>query len=161
MIIRTAAHTLALAAVLVVLAGCAPAAPTATPEPAACDVQVVINFGPLEEPGVEACAGEGAATDILAAAGVQTEGTVDYGDQVICRVNGRPSADEQIELEGVAPFVEPCVTFNDFAYWALWVKNDADAEWEYAQEGVTTLELSAGQAIGLVYTPIDDVITPD
>jgi hypothetical protein len=38
------------------------------------------------------------------------------------------------------------------AYWALWVKNSPDGEWEYALEGVGTLELEAGQSVGLVYT---------
>lgn len=145
-----------------VLAGCAAAgvAPSAAPDASTCEVEVVVNFGPLEEPAVEACGPSGVAADILAAAGVTTEGTVDYGDQVVCRVNGQPSADEEVTLEGAEPFVETCQSLNDLAYWALWVKQAPDAEWEYAQEGAATLELAAGQSVGLVYTPITDTITP-
>lgn len=145
-----------------VLTGCAaaPVAPSAAPDASTCEVEVVVNFGPLDEPALQACGPSGVAADILAVAGVTTEGTVDYGDQVVCRVNGQPSADEEVTLDGVEPFVETCQTLNDVAYWALWVKAAPDAEWEYAQEGAATLELAAGQSVGLVYTPITDTITP-
>lgn len=143
------------------LSGCAAASsPTPSDTSAACEVAVVVNFGPLDEPSVDGCAAAGPATDVLAAAGVTTEGTVDYGDQVVCRVNGQPSPDEEVVLEGEEPFVETCQTLNDFAYWALWVKTAADADWEYAQEGVATLELAPGQSVGLVYTPIAETIEP-
>lgn len=144
------------------LAGCAaaPAGPAVTPDAAPCEVEVVVNFGPLDQPTIQGCGPAGIASDVLAQAGVTTEGTVDYGDQVVCRVNGRPSVDEEVILDGAEPFVETCQTLNDLAYWALWVKSDPDAEWEYAQEGAATLELAAGQSVGLVYTPIADTVTP-
>ncbi|HQJ36003.1 MAG TPA: hypothetical protein PL156_12655, partial [Rhodoglobus sp.] len=77
-----------LAAIVVLaLAGCAaPAtAPGSTPEPqgtAAGDcsqVAVVVDFGPLDAPAIADCVAAGPAADILGAAGVTTEGTVDYG----------------------------------------------------------------------------------
>ena len=151
----------ALALSALALSGCAAASsPSSSETPAACEVAVVVNFGPLDEPTVEACAAAGPATDVLAAAGVSTEGTVDYGDQVVCRVNGQPSPDEEVALEGEEPFVETCQTLNDLAYWALWIKTAADAEWEYAQEGIATLELAPGQVVGLVYTPVAETVTP-
>jgi hypothetical protein len=153
---------LALAALA--LAGCAAtpeAAPTAQPTASAsCDVTVVVDFGVLDEPSVKECADAGAATDILAQAGITTEGTVDYGDQVVCRVNDEPAPDETVTIEGQAPFTESCQTLNSVAYWGLWVKNTPDGEWEYAQEGVSTLELTAGQSVGLVYTPGTESIPP-
>ncbi len=155
---RTAAPLLLLAALA--LAGCSTAAePTPSPTPTqasadGCDqVTVVVDFGVLDEPVLESCAAAGAATDVLAEAGVTTEGTVDYGDQVVCRVNGEPAADETVTIEGQTPFTESCQTLNAVAYWALWVKTAAGSEWEYAQEGVNTLQLEAGQSVGLVYTP--------
>jgi len=155
---RTAAPLLILAALA--LAGCSTAAtpnssPTPTQAPAeGCEqVTVVVDFGVIDEPSVESCAAAGAATDVLSEAGVTTEGTVDYGDQVVCRVNGEPSAEETVTIEGQAPFTESCQTLNPVAYWALWVKTAPDSEWEYAQEGVSTLQLEAGQSVGLVYTP--------
>lgn len=160
---RTAPALLALA--VLALAGCSAAAPEAAPtaEPtasASCDVSVVVDFGPLDEPSLTACADAGAATDVLAQSGITTEGTADYGDQVVCRVNGEPAADETVSIEGQAPFTESCATLNSVAYWALWVKNTPDGEWEYAQEGVNTLELAEGQSVGLVYTPGTESIPP-
>ncbi|CAN5498951.1 hypothetical protein BH10ACT7_BH10ACT7_21200 [soil metagenome] len=163
--IRTA-PLLMLAAAALALAGCTAAAPEPTPTATAesaggCEqVTVVVDFGALDEPSVEVCAAGGAATDILGEVGVTTEGTVDYGDQVICRVNNQPSPDEEVTIEGQAPFTESCETLNSVAYWALWVKMAPDAEWEYAQEGVSTLELTDGQSVGLVYTAGTDSTPP-
>lgn len=160
---RTAPALLALA--LLALAGCSTAAPEAAPtaEPtasASCDVSVVVDFGPLDESSLASCADAGAATDVLAQSGITTEGTADYGDQVVCRVNGEPAADETVTIDGQAPFTESCATLNAVAYWAVWVKNTPDGEWEYAQEGVNTLELAEGQSLGLVYTPGTESIPP-
>lgn len=160
---RTAPALLAFA--VLALAGCTTAAPEAAPtaEPtasASCDVTVVVDFGPLDHPSLRECADAGVATDVLAQSGITTEGTVDYGDQVVCRVNDEPAADETVTIDGQEPFTESCATLNSVAYWALWVKNTPDGEWEYAQEGVTTLELTTGQSVGLVYTPGTDSIPP-
>lgn len=148
-------------------AGCATVTPEVASTPsvdatsgACAQVTVVVDFGVLEADPFEACSDAGAATDVLAEAGVTTEGTVDYGDQVLCRVNGEPAPDETVSIEGQAPFVESCLTLNSVAYWALWVKSSPDAEWGYAQEGVSTLQLSAGQSVGLVYTPGTESIPP-
>ena len=149
------------------LSGCVAStpAPTAasTPAPAAsatasdCDgVGVVVDFGSLDGEGVSACVdatSDVAATSALDQAGVTTEGSVEWGDQIVCRVNERPGADETVEVEGEASFVESCQSMPPaYAYWALWVKPAADGEWEYAQEGLGTLQLEPGQSIGLVYT---------
>ncbi len=162
---RTAAFAPALVALALALAGCATATPESTPVPeatesGACEqVSVVVDFGPLEEPSIGECAAAGAATDILAEAGITTEGTVDYGDAVVCRVNDEPSADETVTIDGQS-FTESCATLNAVAYWALWVKTAPDAEWEYAQEGVNTLQLTDGQSVGLVYTAGTDSVPP-
>jgi len=144
-----------------VLAGCTAGGSSGGPAPDACDVTVVVDFGVLDEPAVEECAAAGPALDVLEAAGVTTEGTADYGDAVVCRVNGRPSPDEQVTIPGEASFVESCATLNAVAYWALWVKPSSDAEWEYAQEGLNTLELDVGQSVGLVYTIGTDSVPPE
>ena len=148
----------AAALVLLVLSGCSAAAPQTDPtsaasEPAgdgACaDVTVVVEFGSLDAPRIEECAPAGPAADALEALDITTEGTADYGDQVVCRVDDLP-----------APDVETCATLPSNAYWALWVKDSADAEWGYAEEGVATLELTAGQSVGLVYTEGTDSVPP-
>lgn len=166
---RTATSVLAAAAMALALVACAGSSePTTTPVPEAtlgdpgdcAQVTVIVDFGPLDEPSIGACVAAGQALDVLDAAGVTTEGTADYGDAVVCRVNGNPSPDEPVELDGVEPFTETCTTLNSAAYWALWVRTAADGEWEYAQEGVNTLELADGQSVGLVYTPGTDSIPP-
>lgn len=155
-----------LALVVLALAGCAAAAPepslTSTADASAvCEqVRVVVDFGPLDQPALEDCVAAGAATDVLDEAGITTEGTVDYGDQVVCRVNNEPSPDETVTIDGQEPFTESCQTLNSTAYWALWVKNSANAAWEYAQEGANTLELADGQSVGLVYTSGTESIPP-
>ncbi|MCU1579346.1 MAG: hypothetical protein JWP19_1550 [Rhodoglobus sp.] len=148
------------------LAGCTVAGPTSTPTAAPtsagpCEtVTIVVDFGVLDHPSVKACTDAGVAAGALKAAGITTEGTVDYGDQVICRVNGEPAADETVTIEGQAPFTESCQTLNAAAYWALWVKTSADSAWEYAQEGAATLKLTDGQSVGLVYTAGTDSTPP-
>ncbi|MBC7591147.1 MAG: hypothetical protein H7226_08925 [Salinibacterium sp.] len=147
----------ALAAIALV--GCAATAPASSPTPTSeatgpCEqVVVIVDYGPLDEPSLDACASAGVASDVLREAGVTTAGTVDYGDQVVCRVNDQPSPDETVTIDGQEPFVESCQTLNAVAYWALWVRTSVDGEWEYAQEGVGILELADGQSVGLVYTP--------
>ena len=141
----------------------APASSEASPaDSATCaEVAVVVNFGPLDAPPITACVAAGTAADVLALAGVTTEGTLDYGDQVVCRVNERPSPSEEVVIEGQEPFVESCATLNAAAYWALWVKTSSGSDWEYAQEGAATLELADGQAVGLVYTAGTDSVPPE
>lgn len=151
----------AAALVLLALTACSAASPDADPTPTVSDsaaadgactdaeVTVVVEFGSLGAPDIEECAPAGPAADALAAVDISTEGTADYGDQVVCRVDEQP-----------APEVESCATLPANAYWALWVRDDAEAEWAYAEEGVATLELAAGQSLGLVYTEGTDSVPP-
>lgn len=112
-------------------------------------VSIVVNFGTLDAKSIHACAPAGVAVAALAASGITTTGTTDYGDKVICRVDDLP-----------APAVESCATLPSAAYWALWVKSSSDGKWEYAQEGAATLQLSAGESLGLVYTQGSDTTPP-
>ncbi|AMB58780.1 hypothetical protein [Microterricola viridarii] len=154
------------------LSGCAAGA-DAAPEPstpaassaagsdsgtdASCSgVEVVVDFGILDSPSVTECIDASApiaSADAIAAAGVATEGNADYGDAVVCRVDGRPAADETVTVPGEAPFTEPCSAMSPaYAFWALWVKPAPEADWEFAMEGLATLKSEPGQSVGLVYT---------
>jgi hypothetical protein len=114
-----------------------------------CDkVTVIVNFGTLDAPTIDSCAPAGVASDVLKAAHITTAGTADYGDQVVCRVNDLPS-----------PSAESCATLPSSAYWALWVK-DRGGQWDYAQDGVATLQLTTGQSLGLVYTTGSETTPP-
>ncbi|HSP53108.1 MAG TPA: hypothetical protein VLO00_09465 [Cryobacterium sp.] len=173
----TALATLTLVGALAV-SGCATAVPdtettpapsagaTADPGGACPGVNVVVDFGPLDAPEITDCIDTGtaesiAASTVMETAGVTTEGTVEWGDQVVCRVNDRPAAAETIEVAGETPFTESCESMPAAsAYWALWVKPTADADWEYAQEGLGSLELGPGQSVGLVFTTGTETPTP-
>lgn len=154
----TAVRLVAPLTLLLALAGCstatgAGASPsatkTATASAAPCaDVTVVVNFGTLGHDALTACAPAGTAAEVLKAAHIATAGTADYGDSVICRVDELPS-----------PAAESCAKLPASAYWAMWVK-PAGGKWDYAQAGVQTEALTAGQALGLVYTVGSDSTPP-
>ncbi|GAA1954565.1 hypothetical protein [Agromyces allii] len=92
------------------------------------------------------------ASDALAEAGLETEGTEEYGDQVVCRVNGVPAADFALPAEDGSDYFETCASMPAaFAYWSLWTK-PAGGEWGYAQEGLATLEVAPGESIALLFT---------
>ena len=137
-----------------------PSAGASSPAPASalddCEgIGLYIDGTALDGGEEAACVpAEGAvpASDLLAEAGVTTEGTVEYGDQVICRVNGLPAADQVIPAEDGSDYVETCQSMPAaFAYWSLWVK-PADGEWAYAQEGLSTLRVQPGETVGLLFT---------
>ena len=155
------ASALALSATsLLVLGGCTSSSAEAFSlgDPDSCGgVTVMVNYGILSEERDVSCvefsdAGV-VARDVLRFAGITTEGTDTYGDQVVCRVNGLPSETEEFFVEGEEPHLESCADMPPaFAYWALWVKTDDAAEWAYAQEGVATLPLEPGMSVGLAFS---------
>lgn len=99
---------------------------------------------PAEEPLI--------AADALDLARIPTEGTEEYGDQVVCRVDGVPSADLVLTAEDGSDYREECQAMPAaFAYWAVWVK-PAGGQWDYAQEGLSTLQLAPGDAVELLFT---------
>lgn len=129
-------------------------------------VRVVVDAGDLEpesDPSTDACVETDApiiAADALAEAGVETEGTDEYGDQIVCRVNGEPAEDLTITAADGTEYHETCASMPAaFAYWALWVKT-AGGEWAYAQEGLSTLELAPGEAVQLLFTLNDQPASP-
>lgn len=161
---------LAAAVLALALTACAPAAPDAdpgspSPTPSAADctadsgVTVIVDGGDL--PGADGIALDTcvpadepiAATDALAAAGVELAGTTEYGDEIVCRVNGQPSADEPVGSTEDPDYIETCESMPaGFAYWGLWVRPSADAEWGFAQEGIATLQLSPGESLELLFS---------
>jgi len=155
---RSVLAVLAPLVLLIGLSGCAVQAPsssstpkapaTAAPEPCT-DVTVIVDFGTLQHDAIKTCARAGTAAEVLKAAHIPTAGTADYGDSVICRVDELPS-----------PASESCAKLPAAAYWAMWVKPSADGKWDYAQEGVQTQKLTAGEYLGLVYTTGTDTTQP-
>lgn len=126
----------------------APASASASAGPCS-EVTIIVDFGTLDAPSIHACGPAGVASATLKAAKIATEGSGDYGDAVVCRVDNQPT-----------PAEESCAKLPSDAYWALWVKSSADAKWDYAQEGVATLKLTPGESVGLVYTHGTDSTPP-
>lgn len=120
-------------------------------------MRVVVNFGALDAEPVDACVETDEAIDArtaLESAGVETEGTIAYGDASVCRVDGRPAADETVTVEGFGDLVETCESFTEGMYWALWEQRDG-GDWAYAMVGLNELEFAPGEALGLAFTTGD------
>jgi len=169
-----AASSLAAAGLLFSLAACsAPATQPAASEPAStaaasssaapsaadapCDgVKVIVDSGALDQAAADTsvCVAVDAATPaskVLDEAKVKTEGTTQYPNELVCRVNGVPAADFDITHKG-GTYREECKGMPAaFAYWALWVK-PASGDWAYAQEGLATLKVSPGESLELLFT---------
>ena len=165
--LRTFALAASVLALAVTVTGCTPApapSPTASCSPST-GVSVVVNFSDvLGATDISACAplakGTETVADALAAVGVTTEGTVKYGDQVVCRVNSLPAADKPFTVSGHDPYTEACKDMApEFAYWALWIKSGS-GKWDYAAEGVSTQQVKPGDSIGLVFTTGGSTPTP-
>ncbi|UOQ87991.1 hypothetical protein MUN74_11865 [Agromyces endophyticus] len=129
-------------------------------------VAVIVDSGDLEVPepiDLAACVdtdGPILAADALDEAGVTTEGTDEWGDQVVCRVNGEPAESTLITAADGTEYHETCASMPAaFAYWALWQRT-AGGEWAYAQEGLPTLELQPGDAVELLFTLNDAPASP-
>lgn len=129
-------------------------------------ITVVVDTGDLEladDASIDSCVvteDPMIAADALARAGVETEGTAQYGDQVVCRVNGVPQQDLAIPAADGSEYYESCESMPAaFAYWALWHK-PAGGEWGYAQEGLSTLELQPGDSVELLFTLNDEPAAP-
>lgn len=158
----------ATCATVLVVAGCSPVSSDGffAGDLDACDGVIVnVNFGILSDDAIAECvefdSQTALAKDVLAFAGVDTEGTDAYGDMVVCRVNSLPSPTEEIVIEGEDPYLETCLEMPPaFAFWALWHK-DGDSAWDYASEGVGTLMVAPGESLGLGFSSGTEIVTPD
>ena len=113
-------------------------------------VHIYVDYGVLKQNKVVSeCVpvdGRMNALTILKHGGFNLEGTQKYGLQVVCRVDGLPSKEQ-----------ESCLKMPpENAYWALLVKKqlsvlDTNAKWGWAQDGVAKLILTKGDSVGLVF----------
>lgn len=79
------------------------------------------------------------AVTVVNQAGYELQGTQKYPSEIVCRVNNYPGPD-----------VEPCKDMPPAdAYWAIIVNEKG--HWDWAQTGITSIQLKPGQGIGLVY----------
>lgn len=95
------------------------------------------------------------ALDFIRQSGYTTEGTIKYGDAVLCRLNNLPSNKEESCSE-----MPP-----ENAYWAVIIKKKQTLllprnEWGWAEKAINETYLSAGDSIGLVFSTNGDLRWP-
>lgn len=144
--------------VLLGLAGC-----SAAPSENAADVSestsgcagvnVIVEFGMLDEPTSETCLETTetlTALDAFAEAGFEIAPSEAYGDAIVCRVNGRPAADEELKTAENGPYLETCAEFGPvWASWAIWMNTGNG--WELGQEAINTQKVQPGEQVALVW----------
>lgn len=162
----------AAAALALSLTACTPATSSGEPSPSStptstsstasaescAGVTVVVDTGDLDvsdDPSSSVCVdtdGTILGTDAVSEAGFTTVGTTTYPDDVICRVNGVPAEDTELTGDDGAAYHETCADMPPAAaYWGLWVK-PAGGTWDYAQTGLSALELNPGDSVELLFT---------
>ena len=124
---------------------------------ASCEgVWLAIDFGSLGEEPIDSCMTTTEPVDglaVLAQANVTVDGTADYGLDVVCRVNGLPSADAPLNVPGHESYRETCEKMTpEFAYWSVWIEDRATGAWDYAPVGIDALSLKPGESLGLTFT---------
>lgn len=81
---------------------------------------------------------------LLKLAGVTAEGTIHDGPSFVCRLNGRPSATENLPVTGSPDYRETCVTTpSQTAFWSYWYSSDGE-DWTFAQMGGASREVVPG-----------------
>jgi hypothetical protein len=135
------ALVVAAAAALSVLGPAASASADEAGKPGYCTddagVTVVVDFRALGGDVVVRCAegpgGHGfTGLDALAGAGFSVAGTQRWGMQFVCRIQGRPTAHEDLEIPGNDTYHEDCDdTPPDAAYWTYWYAPNG-GPWKYS-----------------------------
>lgn len=113
-------------------------------------INLYVDYGSLSnQKKIKECIDEDniKALDFIKQAGYTTEGTIKYGDAVLCRLNGLPSNKEESCSE-----MPP-----ENAYWAVIIKKKQTLplprnEWGWAEKAINETYLSAGDSIGLVFS---------
>lgn len=95
------------------------------------------------------------AVDVLSHANIKITGTEKYPTQIVCRVNGFPTAAS-----------ESCKTMPpEKAYWAVIVKQHSNgimaSKWGWAQTGINDVYLNPGESLGLVFTENGELKWPN
>jgi hypothetical protein len=124
--------------------------------------ELYIDYGPLNGGAkTTQCIpveGEIPALEFLKLANVDIEGTQEYGDAVVCRVNNYPDSSMET-CESMPP---------EKAYWAVLYKEhdhflnpfDLVGEWGWAQTGIDQIPIHNGDGIALVFANNGEVKFP-
>lgn len=125
-------------------------------------VDVYVDYGSLSSGApIERCFvtdKEINALELLASVNIEIEGTKEYGNAVVCRVNELPNAS-----------VETCDTMPPAeAYWAIYIKEhelfpipfNTAGEWGWAQTGINEVYLKSSDSLALVFIENGEVRYP-
>ncbi|WP_242547514.1 flagellar hook-length control protein FliK [Amycolatopsis sp. MtRt-6] len=78
-------------------------------------------------------------------AGISIVGTIRWGFQAVCRIEGRPTATEDIPRNSNPTYHEACVnTPPGEAYWGYWYADGSGTTWTYSNSGATARNVIPG-----------------
>ncbi len=110
-------------------------------------VTTVVDFQGLGgAPEVRCFTGDpGNGVEALRGAGFSLESPKPWMDTAVCRIQGRPAADEIVPLKNDPTYTEDCSKFPPAnGYWSYFQSNDQGQEWEYAQNGIAGTDPAPG-----------------
>ena len=143
-------------AALALLPVAAPAPAHAAGSPGYCTsdsgTTVVVDMTDLGGDVIVRCspkAGSGTSgVEALRAAGFTVAGTAQSGDAFVCRVSGRPAADEELAVQGDDGYTEDCQdTPPRSAFWTYWSAKNGGS-WKYSTTGAASRQTVAGDFEG-------------
>ncbi|WP_242547513.1 ABC transporter substrate-binding protein [Amycolatopsis sp. MtRt-6] len=154
---RTSTRLAIAVAAATAMAGFTPMLPTAAAidrtkgRPGFCPddtgVTVVVDFQQLGGTTIVRCdprTAPGTGLDALKGAGFQIAGLQRWGEAFVCRIENRPSATEELPLQGRAGYRESCLdTPPPAGYWSYWHAGN-NCQWEYSQWGAKNREFVPG-----------------
>lgn len=109
-------------------------------------------------------------------AGIRIDGVARWGESFICRIEGRPAANEPIPITSYPNYTEQCIDTPPAAgYWGYWHADGKGEDWQYSQYGVTNRTVTPGGFEGWSfslnataetnpkpgYEPVNNAIDPD
>lgn len=101
-------------------------------------VTVVVDFQNLGGETIIKCVSglpDGATGyDAMVGAGITPTGTIADGPEFVCRINGRPAQDENIQIPGGTHNEDCVLTPPDDAFWSYWQAENG-GPWTFSQQG--------------------------
>jgi hypothetical protein len=129
-------------------------------------VTVVVDFTELGGDVVVRCArgSTGSGIDALEDAGFHVTGTGQWGLAFVCRLEGRPADDEELDVKDDPGYTEQCVeTPPTSAFWAYSYADNGE-DWTYSSRGAHTHQAIEGGFEGwrfvLNHGPTEPAVAP-
>lgn len=120
----------------------------------ASDGEPVVRCAPPQHAGQPF---SGTGLDALLAAGIRPEGTKQNGLSFICRLEGRPAADEALTLTGNPGYHEQCFRAPPVeAFWSYWWAAPGDTAWTSSNYGATNRMAVPGGYEGWAFSYLRD-----